>query len=49
LTKSKEKNEIVSYKNTHHFFSFQILENVVVETYLLNRICNSFSSVIQEY
>jgi len=27
----------------------QILENIVVETFLLNRICYNFSSFIQEY
>ena len=61
---NREKNDIVSYKNTHNFFficcgrwwfkniltgTLQILENVVVEIFLLNRICYSFSSVIQEY
>ena len=57
--KSKERNKIILYKNTDYIFvsfavilniltgTLQILENVVVETFLLNRICDNFS--IQEF
>jgi hypothetical protein len=55
----KERNKIILYKNTDYIFvsfavilniltgTLQILENVVVETFLLNRICDNFS--IQEF
>jgi hypothetical protein len=58
---SEERNKIILYKNTDYIFvsfpvilniltgTLQILENVVVETFLINRICDNFSSVIQEF
>ena len=58
---SEERNKIILYKKTDYIFvsfavilniltgTLQILENVVVETFLINRICDNFSSVIQEF